>query len=261
MANSDLLSEGQIFFSAFSRSSWSGMPSLGQKNDEAAAVVLGGDRQLLVVDGWNGTGALAFVEILNLEPQQSSECIAVAPMRQARYNHGMRLFRRRVVVSGGWNGNLRSDVLNTVFIFSSYYIPRSRKWLLDWGISRYKTQKNEQHGTALRLFFKCLNNARRNFCLASLSCRLNIFFRDSPGDRRVTCLKTCTALAASLLRRAKWLSLHGKLCFVKEIYLFRWLLKFISIELLKFWQILPLLMLTTRNPTISYSWISIGTLV
>lgn len=86
----------KIVFLPFCSPSWSEMPSLARKRAHAAAVVLGGDQQLLVTGGLRDGSfvhSLSSVKILNLQRQQSSEWIAVAPMRDGRWCHGMCLFR------------------------------------------------------------------------------------------------------------------------------------------------------------------------
>lgn len=92
------------------------MPSLAQRRFSAAAVVLSGDRKLLVAGGY-GDGTLSSVELLNLQPQHSRKWISVAPMRQARYGHGMCLIKGRVVVAGGYKRGFASDALNSAEMF------------------------------------------------------------------------------------------------------------------------------------------------
>lgn len=60
---------------------------------------------MLVTGGFDGDDVLSSVELLNLQPKQSPQWITVAPMLQPRLWHGMCLFRKKVIVAGGWRGN------------------------------------------------------------------------------------------------------------------------------------------------------------
>lgn len=76
---------GQVVFTSLGSNILFAMPSLAQQRVGAAAVVLGGDKQLLVTGGYDGAHALSsVVDLLNLQLQQTIQWIAVTPIYQAR---------------------------------------------------------------------------------------------------------------------------------------------------------------------------------
>ena len=86
--------------------SWRPLPSLKRERYAAAAILLSGDNaflHLVLTGGTDGSSALSDVSLLSLGVDgDAPRWIQLAPMHHARFQHGIALFAKRILVVSGW---------------------------------------------------------------------------------------------------------------------------------------------------------------